>query len=73
MAAATILNFEKCQNLWIEGVSPDLADRCITTTWRWSHEQKMEPEVNSRDVIRLSAYMCLIALPTNIHLVSEIR
>jgi len=50
-----------------EDISTKFMDRSvrITAILRWSSEQKLKPEVNSRDVIRLSAYMYLIALLTN--------
>jgi len=64
------IEFKKCQYLsvldedifrqsWWTDASRPCADYRI--------EQKSKPEVNSRDVIRLSAHVYSIALPTNKH------
>jgi len=37
---------------WIKIPAPNFVGRCITAMWRWPHDQKSKPEVNSHDIIK---------------------
>jgi len=45
---------------WIKISAPNFMGRCTEDTQRWPRDQKLKPEVNSRDVIkwRSEAYVC---------------
>ena len=49
------LEFRKKMSItpdWIKISAPNFMGRCITAMQRWPRDQKLKPEVNSRDVIK---------------------